>query len=99
MAQITQKERYYGLIKRPLMTEKSTILQDLRNQYTFQIADGANKCEVKKAVESIFDVKVEAVNIVRVPGKIRRILGRPGRTMPWKKAIITLREGDRIEIV
>ena len=90
---------YYDLIEKPLVTEKSTVLQDIRNQYTFKVALKANKSEIKKAVESLFDVKVEKVNVIRLPGKYRRILGRPGHTGAWKKAVITLREGDSIEIV
>jgi large subunit ribosomal protein L23 len=89
---------FYDLIRRPLVTEKSTTLQDLNNQYTFEVAPKANKSEVKKAVEALFSVKVEQVNIVKLPGKIRRILGRPGHTRPWKKAVIRLRKGDTIEI-
>lgn len=90
---------FYDLIRRPLVTEKSTTLQDLRNQYTFEVADKANKSEVRKAVETLFSVKVVKVNIVTVPGKARRVFGRPGMSPGWKKAIITLRKGDTIEVV
>lgn len=91
--------QFYNLIRRPLVTEKSTTLQDLRNQYTFEVADKANKSEVRKAVETLFNVKVVKVNIVSVPGKARRVFGRPGMSPAWKKAIITLRKGDTIEVV
>jgi len=91
--------QFYNLIRRPLVTEKSTTLQDLRNQYTFEVADKANKSEVRKAVETLFNVKVVKVNIVSVPGKARRVFGRPGMSPGWKKAIITLRKGDTIEVV
>ncbi len=90
---------YYGIIEKPLVTEKSTVLQDIRNQFTFKVRRGTNKSEVKKAVESLFEVHVEKVRIIRMPGKIKRILGRPGRTAPWKKAVITLRQGETIDIV
>jgi len=90
---------FYDLIRRPLVTEKSTTLQDLRNQYTFEVADKANKSEVRKAVETLFSVKVVKVNIISVPGKARRVFGRPGMSPGWKKAIITLRKGDTIEVV
>ncbi len=90
---------YYGIIEKPLVTEKSTVLQDIRNQFTFKVRREANKSEIKKAVESLFEVHVEKVRIIRVPGKIKRILGRPGRTAPWKKAVITLRQGETIDIV
>lgn len=89
---------YYELLRRPLVTEKSTTLQGLRNQYTFEVRPDANKSEIRKAVEVLFEVKVQKVNIVKVPGKIRRFMGRPGRTRPWKKAVVTLRKGDVIEI-
>ena len=90
---------YYHIIQKPLVTEKSTILQDIRNQFTFKVALGATKNEIKKAVETLFDVKVEKVRTIRSPGKYRRILGRPGRTGEWKKAVITLGEGESIDIV
>ena len=98
MAELTQKERYYGLIQRPIMTEKSTVLQDLRGQYTFKVAPGANKSEIKKAVEALFDVKVAKINVINVPGKFRRILGRPGRSPGWRKALIQLQEGQSIDL-
>jgi large subunit ribosomal protein L23 len=90
---------YYDVIGRPVVTEKSTVLQDIRNQYTFHVAQNATKNEIRKAVETLFEVKVEKVNVISMPGKFRRILGRQGRTKPWRKAIVTLREGDTIEIV
>ena len=90
---------YYSIIKKPLVTEKSTVLQDLRNQYSFKVHPDANKVQIRKAVEALFGVHVEKVNIVKVPGKLRRMLGRPGRTTPWKKALVKLRDGERIEIV
>ena len=90
---------YYPLIKKPLVTEKSTVLQDIRNQFTFRVADGATKSEIRKAVETLFEVHVEKVNVMNVRGKHRRMFGRPGRTRNWRKAVVTLRKGDTIEIV
>ena len=90
---------YYSVIERPLVTEKSSVLQDIRNQYCFRVAPESNKSEIKKAVETLFGVKVEHVNVMNVSGKFRRALGRYGRTRDWKKAMVTLRDGDRIEIV
>ena len=90
---------YYGVIEKPLMTEKSTVVQDIRNQFTFKVRRDANKSEIRKAVETLFEVKVEQVRILNMPGKFRRRFGRPARTADWKKAMVTLREGDRIEIV
>lgn len=91
--------RYYQLIKKPVVTEKSTVLQDIRNQYTFRVHPDANKTEIRKAIEALFKVHVEKVNVMLTPGKMRRILGRPGRTTPWKKALVKLRSGERIEII
>jgi large subunit ribosomal protein L23 len=88
---------YYDLLRRPHVTEKSTVLQELRNQISFQVAPHANKSEVKKAIEALFKVKVVKVNIVNLPSKRRRTFGRPGATRPWKKAVVTLRKGDTIE--
>ena len=90
---------YYGVIKKPLVTEKSTVLQDIRNQFTFQVRDLANKSEIRKAVETLFEVRVNKVRVLNMPGKFRRRFGRPARTAGWKKAVVTLKDGDRIEIV
>lgn len=95
---MSNPNQYYGVVKRPLMTEKSTVLLGLHNQYSFRVDDDATKPQVRRAVETLFKVKVTSVNIVKHPGKERRILGRPGRSRPWKKAIVTLAEGDAIEL-
>ncbi len=85
------------VLKRPVVTEKSTsLLQD--NKYTFVVDPGANKTEIKQAVEKIFKVKVEKVNTMNVKGKIKRVRRIPGRTPDTKKAIVTLKKGDKIEI-
>lgn len=91
--------RYYHVVERPLLTEKSTFQQEARNQYSFRVHPKANKPEVRKAIEALFDVRVLKVNIINNPGKIRRILGRQGRSAPWKKAIVTLAQGQRLELV
>lgn len=90
--------QYYDIVRRPLVTEKTTGMQERCNQYCFEVAPKANKVEVKKAVETLFSVKVDAVNIIRMPSKHKRMFGRPGATRPWKKAIVTLRKGEMIEI-
>lgn len=90
--------QYYGVVRRPVVTEKSTSMQAMRNQFTFEVADGANKVEVRKAIETLFSVKVVKVNMVSVPSKQKRTFGRPGETRPWKKAVVTLRKGDSIDI-
>ena len=91
--------QYYGIIRKPLVTEKSTVLQDLRNQYSFRVHPDANKSEIRKAIETLFNVHVVKVNIINAPGKMRRIMGRPGNSPEWKKALVKLRAGERIEIV
>jgi len=88
----------YNIIIRPLLTEK-TISKTAQNKYTFQVDLHANKIEIGDAVQRIFNVKVEKVNTLRVRGKTRR-LGRfpEGTKSAWKKAIVTLKAGDRIEV-
>ena len=89
---------YYSVVRRPLVTEKSTAMQSMRNQFTFEVAASANKVEVRKAIETLFSVKVMKVNIVSMPSKARRTFGRPGATKPWKKAVVTLKKGDSIDV-
>ena len=86
----------YEVLRRPLITEKSTVLQ-AQNKYAFEIADGANKLMIKQAVEKAFKVKVMGVNVITMQGKAKRMGRRMVRTNPWKKAIVTLRPGDKIE--
>jgi len=86
----------YEVLRRPLITEKNTSLQAL-NKYAFEIADGANKMMIKDAVEKAFKVKVMGVNVITMQGKAKRMGRRMVRTNPWKKAIVTLRPGDKIE--
>jgi large subunit ribosomal protein L23 len=88
----------YDVIVRPVVTEKSTDELDRNGAYTFVVAKDANKHEIAYAIEKLFNVKVRAVRTMRYRGKDRRV-GRPiGRRASWKKAIVTLREGDTIEI-
>jgi len=86
----------YEVLRRPLITEKNTLLQ-AEGKYTFEVAREANKHQVKQVVEKAFKVKVTAVNIMTVPSKERRVGGRIVLTQPWKKAIVTLKLGDKIE--
>ena len=86
----------YEVLRRPLITEKNTVLQ-AQGKYAFEIADGANKPMIKQAVEQAFKVKVTGVNVVTMQGKTRRVGRRQVLTRPWKKAIVTLKEGDKIE--
>jgi large subunit ribosomal protein L23 len=86
----------YEVLRRPLITEKNTNLQAF-NKYAFEIADGANKLMIKQAVEKAFKVKVKGVNVITVRGKTKRVGRRYTHTNPWKKAIVTLQPGDKIE--
>ncbi|HUV76293.1 MAG TPA: 50S ribosomal protein L23 [Dehalococcoidales bacterium] len=87
----------YEVLTRPLITEKNSTLQT-QNKYAFEVAEGANKPQVKQAVEKAFKVKVNAVNVITVPGKMRRVGRQVVLTKSWKKAIVTLKPGDKIEI-
>jgi len=87
----------YQVLLRPLVTEKSTLLQE-RDKYIFQVALGANKIMVREAVQKVYDVKVASVNIVRTPGKTKRYGPRKVKRPGTKKAIVTLKQGDRIQI-
>jgi len=86
----------YEVLRRPLITEKNTLLQ-AQSKYVFEVAKQANKILVKKAVEAAFKVKVNSVNVLTVPGKTRRVGKQMVLTQSWKKAIVTLRQGDKIE--
>lgn len=83
------------IIIRPLLTEKSTFLQRL-NKYTFEVAKDATKIEIEKAVESLGRCQVEKVNTLVVKGKVRRTRRGTGRTPDWKKAVVTLKEGETL---
>lgn len=87
----------YDIIKNLVRTEKGTMLEPL-NQYVFHVAPIANKVEIKKSIEEIYKVKVESVNTSWVRGKLKRVRQQPGSTTPWKKAIVKLKEGSKIEI-
>ena len=86
----------YEVLRRPLITEKSTALQ-VEGKYAFEVAKEANKTQIKQAVEKAFKVEVTSVNVVKMPGKTRRLGRRELPAHPWKKAIVTLKPGDTIE--
>jgi large subunit ribosomal protein L23 len=87
----------YDLIKRPLITEKTNIQKDDSNQVTFEVDRRANRVEIKRAIEKIFKVSVVSVRTMQVKGK-RKQRGRIiGKRRDWKKAVVTLRPGERIE--
>ncbi|MBF0532117.1 MAG: 50S ribosomal protein L23 [Candidatus Omnitrophica bacterium] len=87
----------YDIIKTLVRTEKGTDLEKSR-QYLFEVAKNANKIEIRKAVEEIYKVKVLSVNTAVLHGKRKRVRQHLGRTPDWKKAIVTLREGQKIEV-
>ncbi len=88
----------HEVIVRPLVTEKSTQQLERDGAYAFVVAKDANKVEIARAVETLFDVKVKGVRTMRYRGKERRMGRFVGRRAAWKKALVTLREGDSIEI-
>ena len=90
----------FQVIKTIHLTEKATLLGDENNSYVFKVDSNANKSEIKQAVETIFDKKVVSVNTLNVRGKNKRERRADfGRTASWKKAIVKLAEGDRIDLV
>ena len=91
------KERMYDIIRGPVITEKSTLGSE-HGQVTFKVAMDATKPEIKAAVEGLFDVKVDAVNTLRQAGKIKRFRGRLGRRVETKKAMVTLADGQSIDV-
>jgi large subunit ribosomal protein L23 len=91
------RERMYDIIRRPVITEKATMLSE-NNQVTFLVAIDASKPEIRAAVEQLFKVKVEAVNTLRRAGKTKRFRGRLGTRPETKKAIVTLAEGHSIDV-
>ncbi len=91
------KPRYYDTIVAPIITEKATLLSE-QNKVVFRVADDATKEEIAIAVEELFRVKVTKVNTLIQKGKTKRFRGRPGRRRDVKKAIVTLQEGQSIDI-
>lgn len=85
------------IIIRPIITEHSYDMME-KNTYTFEVAKDANKIEVRQAIEAIFDVTVVKVNTLNVKPKTKRVRYQEGKTRSWKKAMVTLKEGDTIEL-
>ena len=90
-------ERMYEIIRRPHITEKATMVSE-HNQVVFQVPMDASKPEIRAAVEGLFKVKVTAVNTLIAKGKTKRFRGRPGKRADIKKAVVTLAEGESIDI-
>jgi large subunit ribosomal protein L23 len=91
------RQQMYDIIRAPMITEKATNASE-HNQVIFRVPLVATKREVKAAVEGLFRVNVTAVNTIRMVGKLKRVRGRPGRRSDYKKAVVTLREGQRIDV-
>jgi large subunit ribosomal protein L23 len=87
----------YKIIRKPLITEKGTILKDENNQLVFEVDPRSNKSEIKKAVEKLFKVTVVSVKTQNKAGKPKRLGRSVGRRRNWKKAIVTLKEGNRVD--
>lgn len=86
----------YDIIRRPLITEKSNIQKDEHNQYSFEVNRDSNRIEIRRAIESIFNVKVLSVRTLHVKGKVTRRGKIMGKRKDWKKAMVTLTPGQRI---
>jgi len=87
-----------SVVRRALITEKGTVMRELRNQYHFEVARDANKIDIKRAIESIFSVKVDSVRTQQVAGKPRRYGRFVGKRNDWKKAIVTLKADQKIDL-
>ncbi len=87
----------YDIIRRPVITEKNSIQKEVSNQFTFEVDRMANRVEIKKAVEGIFNVKVAGIRTMQVKGKTKRRGWIVGKRRDWKKAIVTLMPGERID--
>ena len=87
----------FTVIRALLRTEKGTI-QAVENQYLFNVQKSANKIQIKRAVEQIYKVKVDKVNTLTMPGKNKKVRQQTGRTPDWKKAVVTLKDGQKIDL-
>lgn len=87
----------HDIIRKPLFTEKSTTQKEVYNQLSFEVAPSANKIEIRRAVQNVFGVKVLDVRTMQVKGKVKRIGRSFGRRRNWKKAIVSLAPGSRVE--
>lgn len=93
------QERLLQVLRAPLVSEKSTVVSDANNQVVFEVATDAAKPEIKAAVESLFKVKVTGVTTLNVKGKTKRFRGRPGKRSGWKKAYVSLAEGEELDFL
>jgi large subunit ribosomal protein L23 len=89
----------YDLIQTVQLTEKASLLSEKLNKYVFRVSPRANKVQIKQAIELLFKKKVVDVNTCNYAGKAKRVRGPLGRKAHWKKAIVTLGEGEKIDLV
>ncbi|OGR80992.1 MAG: 50S ribosomal protein L23 [Elusimicrobia bacterium GWC2_64_44] len=82
----------------PILSEKSVILKDTENRYTFRVNPKSNKTEIKKAIETLFKVKVTAVRTANLPGKLHKVGRHEGYRSDWKKAVVTVKAGQKIDM-
>jgi large subunit ribosomal protein L23 len=87
----------YDVIKKPLVTEKTTIEKDAKNVVAFVVHRDANKIEIKESVEKLFKVQVESVKTATIAGKVKRAGRQVGKRANWKKAYVTLKEGSSVD--
>ena len=92
-------ERLHQVLRRPIVSEKSTNAADSGQQVVFEVLTDATKNEIKTAVESLFEVSVEGVQVINVRGKIKRFGKTPGKRTNWKKAYVRLADGDDIDFL
>ena len=91
--------KLYNVIRAPRISEKTARLQEVSNQYVFEVATTATKADVKAAIEKLFAVTVEAVNVVNVKGKGKSFKNRVGRRGDWRKAYVKLADGQSIDVM
>ena len=96
---MTVAQRMYDIVAKPVITEKGSMDSARRNAYHFHVPLNANKVEIRHAVEQVFEVKVESVNTLKVLGKNRRRGWVAGKRPDWKKAMVTLAEGQTIDVL
>ncbi|MGZ5003511.1 MAG: 50S ribosomal protein L23 [Chthoniobacterales bacterium] len=90
---------YFDIIETASLTEKASLMSEKPNKYVFRVSPRANKIQIKQAIEKLFNKKVIDVNTCNYRGKEKRVRGPLGRKANWKKAIVTLKEGDKIDLV
>ncbi len=93
------QEQIFQILRKPHISEKSSIVGDAHNQVVFEVAPGASKPEIKAAVAALFEVKVQSVTTVNTKPKMKRFRGRPGKRSGWKKAYVTLAQGETIDFL